>query len=60
MVIEVVLMNEYIDRLCRCGMRVDDAYTVCNDFYRELDFDGLKEYVKQKETIHQIVNDYVA
>jgi hypothetical protein len=40
-------------------MRVDDAYTVCSDFYRDLDFDGLAAYVKQYETIHQIVSAYV-
>ena len=50
---------EYVMRLCRCGMRVDDAYTVVNDFYRELDFDGLKDYVSEYETITKIVNAYV-
>ena len=50
---------EYIMRLCRCGMRIDDAYTVCNDFYRELDFDGLAEYVSQYEVIHEMLNAYV-
>ena len=50
---------EYIMRLCKCGMRVDDAYTVVNDFCRELDFDGLKEYVSEYETITKIVNAYV-
>lgn len=53
------LMYEYVRRLCNCGMRVDDAYTVCNDFYRELDFDGLKEYVKQKELVAEMVNSFV-
>lgn len=52
-------MNEYINRLMACGMRVDDAYTVCNDFYRELDFDGLAEYVTQYETIHAMLDAYV-
>lgn len=55
-------MREYIDyvnRLCCCGMRVDDAYTVCHDFYRELDFDGLEDYVSRYEVIHNIVNAYV-
>lgn len=52
-------MHDYIRRLIACGMRVDDAYTVCNDFYRELDFDGLDEYVRDYETITKIVNSYV-
>lgn len=52
-------MHEYIMRLCRCGMRIDDAYTVCNDFFRALDFDGLEEYVNQYETVKKIVNVYV-
>lgn len=52
-------MHEYINRLMACGMRVDDAYTVCNDFFRELDFDGLEEYVSQYEVIHKMLNAYV-
>ena len=55
----MVGFSEYIMRLCRCGMRVDDAYTVVNDFCRELDFDGLKEYVKQKELVAEMVNSFV-
>lgn len=54
-----MLMYEYINRLCKCGMRIDDAYAVCNDFFRELDFEGLKEYVKQKEIIAEVVNTCV-
>ena len=52
-------MYEYINRLCRCGMRVDDAYTVVNDFFRELDFDGLREYVRNYETVTKIVRENV-
>lgn len=52
-------MQEYIMRLCRCGMRIDDAYTVVNDFCRELDIDGLKDYVEQYEVAHKIVKAYV-
>ena len=52
-------MHEYIMRLCRCGMRIDDAYTVVNDFFRELDFDGLDAYVEQYEVTHKIVSEYV-
>ena len=50
---------EYINRLCKCGMRIDDAYTVVNDFYRELDFDGLKDYVSEFEVIHSMLDAYV-
>lgn len=52
-------MHEYIRRLCACGMRVDDAYTVVDDFYRELDFEGLEDYVRSYETVHAILNAYV-
>ena len=52
-------MQEYIERLCACGMRVDDAFIVCNDFGRELDYDGLVAYVEQYETIHEMLNAYV-
>ena len=52
-------MYEYINRLCRCGMRIDDAYTVVNDFYRELDFDGLKDYISEYETIHAMIEECV-
>lgn len=55
----MMLMQDYIMRLCKCGMRIDDAYTVVNDFFRELDFDGLTDYVKQYETITEILNAYV-
>lgn len=52
-------MHEYIRRLCNCGMRVDHAYKVVNDFYRELDFAGLEEYVKDYETMTEIINTMV-
>ena len=53
------LIHDYIRRLCNCGMRVDDAYVVCNDFCRELDFDGLVDYVDQYEKNHGVVLGYV-
>lgn len=55
----MMLMQDYIMRLCKCGMRIDDAYTVVNDFFRELDFDGLAEYISQQETIRSIIDQYV-
>jgi len=55
----MILMHEYIRRLTNCGMRVDDAYTVVNDFYRELDFEGLEDYVSGYEVMTSIVSAYV-
>lgn len=55
----MILMHEYIRRLTDCGMRVDHAYTVVNDFYRELDFKGLEEYVEDYETMTCIINAMV-
>lgn len=52
-------MYEYIRWLCACGMRIDDAYTVVNDFYRELDFDGLLDFIKGYEIAQKIVRENV-
>lgn len=41
-------MQEYIDRLLRCGWRLDNACVMVSDFYREQDIDGL-EYAVQRE-----------
>lgn len=52
-------MQEYIRRLCACGMRVDRAYGIVNRFYSDLDIDGLKEFVKMYEAVREIVERYV-
>lgn len=52
-------MHEYIRRLTDCGMRVDRAYTVVNAFFENLDFSGLDAFVKDFETAHYIIENYV-
>ena len=52
-------MYEYIHRLCACGMRVDRAYSVVNSFYRDLDFDGLRDFVRTYENNAKIIKDNV-
>ncbi len=42
---------DYVERLCAAGMRLDDACLLVSDFRRELDFDGLEEYVKEYERL---------
>lgn len=49
-------MLEYVDRLCACGLRKDDAWVLVTDFLRELDFDGLAEYVKELERLHVLAS----
>lgn len=46
-------------RLCRCGMRIDDAYTTCYKFYTNLDYDGLEDFVSLQETITKILADCI-
>ena len=41
----------YIERLCAAGMRLDDATILVQDFERDLDFDGLEDYVKEYERL---------
>ena len=50
---------EYIAELCGLGMRVDDAYVVVNDFFRELDIDGLKDYIRQYRAIRETLLESV-
>lgn len=52
-------MVDYINELCACGMRVDDAYTVVNDFFRELDIDGLEDYILQYKAVRETLAAYV-
>lgn len=53
-------MQDYIDRLIRAGMRPDDAAVLVMDFMRELDFDGLHEYVAEFEALVKITAIYAA
>ena len=53
-------MQEYIDRLTQAGMRPDDATVLVMDFMRELDFDGLEEYVAEYEALTKIVAIYAS
>lgn len=43
-------MEQYIQRLLRCGWRIDNAWMIVNDLMRELDFDGLEEFVRREES----------
>lgn len=52
-------MQEYIDRLCLCGIRKDDAWVLVNDFLRELDWNGLADYVNELEKVHRELTGYV-
>lgn len=45
-------MQDYIDRLVACRVRIDDATVIVNDFLREQDWDGLAEYVAELERLH--------
>lgn len=45
-------MQDYIDRLTNCGVRLDDAMVIVSDFARDLDFNGLAEYVAELERLH--------
>lgn len=42
-------MSDYINRLVRCGWRLDNACLFVNDMLRDLDFAGLEEFVKREE-----------
>lgn len=42
-------MDDYIERLMLCGWRYDQAYYIVNDFLRNLDFDGLNEFIRLEE-----------
>lgn len=46
-------MTEYIQRLVLAGMRSDDASIIVQDFMRDSDIDGLKNYVLEFETIRK-------
>lgn len=44
-------MDEYIRRLMNCGWRMDNAWMLVNDLLRELDFDGLEEFILREEAL---------
>lgn len=44
-------MTDYVAKLVSCGMRIDDAMVLVKDFERELDFDGLADYVNEYENL---------
>lgn len=48
----MVAVEEYIERLENCGLRLDDASVLVNDFLRDWDWDGLAEYVNDLEALH--------
>ena len=45
-------MQNYLDRLTDCGVRIDHATIIINDFLRELDFAGLDAYCTELERLH--------
>lgn len=51
-------MYDFIERLIRAGMNPDNATVVVIGFMRELDFDGLKEYVAEFEAVSKICAIY--
>ena len=42
-------MDDYIERLMLCGWTREQSYRIVNDFLRELDFDGLNEFIRLEE-----------
>ena len=46
--------QNYIDRLTACGMRIDNALVLINDFLRDLDFDGLADCCRELERRHEL------
>lgn len=47
-------MQDYIDRLLACGVRLDNAMVIVNDFMRELDFDGLADFCARLENVGSV------
>ena len=47
-------MDEYIQRLIKCGYRADDAWMIVNDFLRMLDWDALAAFVEAKEIMQRV------
>lgn len=45
-------MQNYLDRLTACGVRIDHALVIVSDFLRDLDFDGLSDYCAEMERLY--------
>lgn len=43
------MMQEYIDRLMRCGFSADRAYSICRDFMKNLHIFDLQFFVESIE-----------
>lgn len=52
-------MSEYIGELCSLGMRIDDAYVIVNDFFRESNVSGLEDYIREYRDIQIILLECV-
>ena len=48
---EVIYMQRYVDTLCSLGLTRADAAIVARDFIKELDFDGLHNYIAELQEI---------
>jgi len=42
-------MREYIDRLMRCGFSADRAYSICQDFGKNLPLIELENFIQSIE-----------
>lgn len=49
---KTINQQDYIKRLVAVGLRPADAAVLVNDFWRELDFDGLDAYCAELERLH--------
>ena len=47
-------VTEYINRLQMCGYRLDDAWTIVNDFLRMLDWDALEAFIQAQELVQRV------
>ena len=45
-------MQNYLDRLTACGVRIDHAVVIVNDFLRDLDWNGLNDYIRELEYLY--------
>ena len=43
------MMNEYIERMVRCGFSLSRAFMTYIDFRSQLDFEGLEELISDME-----------
>lgn len=52
-------MQEYVWRLCLCGMSERDASVIVSDFERDNDLKGLAAYLVEFERLHAEAMKYV-